>query len=60
MSKLGIMVPFSDSEKLLNAVDWALKENWDRQNIIEYAKANSWDSRFDILIEEFEKIVNEC
>ena len=37
MSKLGIMVPFSDSEKLLNAVDQALKEYWDKQNIIEYA-----------------------
>jgi teichuronic acid biosynthesis glycosyltransferase TuaC len=36
-SELGIMEPFGDYEKLLNAVDQALKEYWDKQNIIEYA-----------------------
>lgn len=56
--ELGIIVPFGDSEKLCKAVDQALTQNWDQQHILEYAQANSWDSRVDILVEEFEKIVN--
>ena len=56
--ELGIIVPFDDSGKLLNAVDQALKQTWGRQYILEYARANSWDTRVDILIDEFEKIVN--
>ena len=55
---LGIIIPFGDSDKLYNALDQALYLNWDRQKIIEYARENSWDSRVDILVEEFEKIVN--
>ena len=57
-SELGAIIPFGDSEKLLNAVDQALTQTWDRQYIMEYARANSWDSRVDILVDEFEKIVN--
>ena len=46
------------NEKLLNAVDQALTQIWDKQNILDYARANSWNTRVDILVDEFEKIVN--
>ena len=55
--ELGTIVPFGDSEKLLNAVDQALTQIWDQQHILDYARANSWDARVDVLVEEFEKIV---
>ena len=56
--ELGIIVTYGDSKKLLSAVEHALTKNWDRQYILDYAGANSWDSRVDILVDEFEKIVN--
>ena len=56
--ELGTIVPFDDSAKLLSAVDQALTQIWDQQYILDYAKANSWDTRVDILVDEFEKIVN--
>jgi glycosyltransferase involved in cell wall biosynthesis len=56
--ELGIIVPFGDAEKLFNAVDQALTQIWDQQYILDYARANSWDTRVDILVDEFEKIVN--
>lgn len=56
--ELGLIVPFGDAERLLQAVDQALTQKWERQHILEYARANSWDNRVEILVEEFEKIVN--
>lgn len=56
--ELGTIVPFGDSEKLFDAVDQALTRNWNRQLILEYAQANSWDTRVGLLAEQFEKIVN--
>jgi glycosyltransferase involved in cell wall biosynthesis len=58
-SELGIIVPFGDAEKLFNAVDQALTQIWNQQYILDYARVNSWDTRVDILVDEFEKIVNE-
>jgi hypothetical protein len=35
----------------------ALDRNWDRDVIIAYAEANSWDHRVAVLVEEFNRIV---
>ncbi len=56
--KLGIIVPFADTKALFHALSSALLENWDKQYIVQYAKDNAWDTRVEILLEEFKKIVN--
>ena len=56
--QLGVIVPFGDSQALLNALLTALKTEWDRPAIIRYAQNNAWDKRVKILIEEFQKLVN--
>ncbi len=56
--ELGLIVPYGDSKKLLSAVEFALTKNWDQQYILDYARANSWENRVNILFDEFEKIVN--
>jgi hypothetical protein len=56
--KLGKIVPFADTKALFQALSSALVENWDKQYIVQYAKDNAWDTRVEILLEEFKKIVN--
>jgi len=54
----GIEIPINTSPEEITSLDEALKKNWDRQEIIKYAEENSWNSRVEILVDEFEKIVN--
>ena len=56
--KLGLVVPFDDSEALLTALIQALETTWNRPLIVQYARENSWDSRVKILVEEFQVIVS--
>jgi len=51
--ELGTIVPFDDGAALERAIELALRRNWDRQAIVAYARANGWDHRIGVLIEEF-------
>lgn len=55
--KLGTIVPFGDQQLLCRAIEDALRKNWDREAIIAYARANSWDDRVGILEGEFRRII---
>ncbi len=55
--ELGMLVPFGDREQLAQAMRQALDRTWDRDVIIAYAEANSWDHRVAVLVEEFNRIV---
>jgi len=54
---LGIVVPFGQSTSLLAALLKSFDTDWDRQSIIQYARQNSWDTRVEVLVEEFKKLV---
>ena len=57
---LGIIVPFADRQALENAILQALGKSWNKQKILRYAQENAWDTRVDVLVDEFEKIVDRC
>lgn len=53
---IGYIVPFGDSIALCTALDRALNREWDRQAIMDYAQANAWDGRIQLLLQEFRSI----
>jgi teichuronic acid biosynthesis glycosyltransferase TuaC len=53
---LGTLVPFGDRERLTQAIAEALERDWDRDAIVAYAHANSWEHRVRSLTEEFAAI----
>lgn len=55
--ELGSVVPFSDRPALCEALESALAGTWDRDVIVDYARANSWDHRVTVLTAEFADIV---
>jgi glycosyltransferase involved in cell wall biosynthesis len=57
-SYLGTITPFCDSESLLIALKNGLTTNWNSDKIIRYAKENAWDTRVEVLVNEFKKIVS--
>jgi teichuronic acid biosynthesis glycosyltransferase TuaC len=54
--KLGILVPFGQTDQLAQAIASALRKKWDRDAIVAYAESNSWDRRVSTLTEEFAAI----
>lgn len=50
---IGIVIPFDDRDALLAALRRALLASWDREAILAYARANTWDDRIQTLIDEF-------
>ena len=48
----GIVVPFGDSARLIEAIGEALERDWDRAAIVAHAEANSWDRRVRMLLDE--------
>lgn len=56
--ELGIIVPFGDCDALTGALVAALKRDWDKDKIIDYAKANQWDNRVAVLVNHFQRILN--
>ncbi len=56
--RLGTVVPFGNSEALLEALMQGLEAAWDRKLIIQYARENSWDTRVKVLVEEFQHITS--
>lgn len=57
--ELGAIVPFDDQAALIDALDQALTLRWNQPTIRTYAEANSWESRVDVLVKLFQKIVSE-
>ncbi|RLA18466.1 MAG: glycosyltransferase family 4 protein, partial [Gammaproteobacteria bacterium] len=55
--ELGTVIPFGERERLKNALLKALEKKWDNKAILSYAADNSWDSRVEVLVEEFESLV---
>ena len=53
---LGTLVPFGDRDRLTAALAAALERPWDRDTIVAYARANSWERRIGTLAEEFAAI----
>ncbi len=53
---LGQVVPFGDGDALAEAMDAALAANWDRQQIIQYARDNDWSTRVNVLEAEFARL----
>jgi teichuronic acid biosynthesis glycosyltransferase TuaC len=56
-AKLGVIVPFGQPDQLEQAIADALVRDWDRDAIVAYAEANSWDRSISMLTEEFAAIV---
>jgi glycosyltransferase involved in cell wall biosynthesis len=44
-AELGSVVPFGDEAALQRALDDALDKDWERSAILDYARANQWDTR---------------
>lgn len=55
---LGEVVPFDDHPALCSALDQALRRDWDREAIIRYAQANTWDRRVEVLVSEFTRVAD--
>jgi glycosyltransferase involved in cell wall biosynthesis len=51
--ELGTIVPFDDAAALSAAIDGALTRDWNRDLIIAFARANDWDAKVKILVNEF-------
>lgn len=54
--ELGSIVPFGDAAALQQALDNALSRDWDRAAILEYARANLWDTRIAQLLRAYEPL----
>ena len=54
---LGSITPFGDAPALSEALVRALERDWDRERIIAHARENSWDTRVEVLEQEFAHIV---
>lgn len=57
--EVGMVVPFGKAGELQAALSQALNQDWDRNAIIAYAQANSWDDRVRILTEEFVRLTEK-
>jgi glycosyltransferase involved in cell wall biosynthesis len=55
-ASLGTIVPFGDESALEKALDEALARDWKREEILAYARANSWEQRVDSLVRLFRSI----
>lgn len=49
-AELGQLVDLGDARQLAEAISDALRRNWDRGRIIDYARANTWDRRIAALL----------
>ncbi len=58
-ARLGSVVPFGDMEALRAAVQQALECQWDRDFILGYAKANTWDQRVTTLVSHYRTICRQ-
>lgn len=54
--EVGMLVPYGDAAALKSAIDAALAKDWDRQAIIDHARANAWQTRIPQLVGAFQRI----
>lgn len=54
---LGTVVPFGEPRRLLDALDEAIGREWDRDAIVQYARANGWSERIERLVALFGDLV---
>jgi glycosyltransferase involved in cell wall biosynthesis len=57
-AQLGTIVRFGDIEALSTAIDKALSRTWNSAAIIQYAHQNTWDSRVEVILEEFARLID--
>ncbi|ADJ28633.1 glycosyltransferase [Nitrosococcus watsonii] len=57
-ARLGSVVPFGDPKALEAALREALSRSWDRAVIRKHACENHWDYRVEVLVQEFEALVD--
>jgi glycosyltransferase involved in cell wall biosynthesis len=55
---LGIIVPFGDESLLEKGLTEALLKKWDHNFILNYAQQNQWEKRVDVLVHNFNRILN--
>lgn len=55
--KLGIIVPFGEPQKLRDAIRTSLIKRWDKNEILNYALENTWDTRVETLTKAFSELV---
>lgn len=53
---VGTLVDFGDAQALRHAIEHALQKSWDHAAIINYARANTWEQRVEILVTEFQAL----
>ncbi len=53
---LGMVVPFGDRCALSDALSRAMSQRWDSAHIVAHARDNSWDTRVDVLVDEFRSL----
>jgi teichuronic acid biosynthesis glycosyltransferase TuaC len=56
--ELGSIVPFGDAAALQQALGAALDQDWDRGAILDYARANQWDTRVAQLLRAVDAVIN--
>jgi len=56
--ELGIVLPFGNRDALFQGMRNALVKTWNRSGIIAYARENSWNTRVQILVEQFRQVVS--
>ena len=57
---LGTIIPYWEPAGFACAITEALGQAWDRAQIMNYAKSNDWQSRVDVLEQEFNQINKAC
>ncbi len=55
-ARLGSVVPFGDREAMRVALQQALECQWDRDFILGYARANTWEQRVTTLVSQYRLI----
>lgn len=56
--ELGSVTPFGDGAKLREAIDLALRRDWDRDAIRRHAQNNTWDRRIELLLAAFARLTS--
>ncbi|MCU0972137.1 MAG: glycosyltransferase, partial [Gammaproteobacteria bacterium] len=56
--RLGTVVAFGDAPALRAALEHALDHDWDRGAVVDYARANAWDTRVAVLCEELRRLAD--
>lgn len=56
---LGYIVPFDDKHALIDKITVALKKDWDKTVLNQYAIDNQWDERVKRIMSLFKRLVDE-